>query len=445
VERALLCSLFLAPQRIDEVMEVVDPEDFTTRAHKNIYNAMLTLYENNEKIDVELISETLKKNGDYKESGGEGILNEILDSVPTAANIISYAETVHDKARLRKLGEIATKIVEDAYNENDDVQNIIDRAERNIFKITEDKKATNIIPLWEALQGEIDRIDKVYKTKGLTGITSGYSDLDRITGGFHHSDLVIIAARPSMGKTAFALNIALNAAMDEKKSSILLFSLEMSESQLTQRLLAVDAKIELEKIKNGFLSENDFAMLGVSLGRLAKTNIYIADIPLINELEIRTIARRLKATGKLDMIVIDYLQLIRGRTGSRGDFNRQQEVSEISRSLKGVARELDIPVIALSQLSRSVESRPNKRPLLSDLRESGSIEQDADIVMFLYRDDYYAIMRDGQGTEFQAEEPSEKGVVEIIIAKHRNGPTDTVKLKFFREFTKFANYTDRIE
>ncbi|MDR1832798.1 MAG: replicative DNA helicase [Fusobacteriaceae bacterium] len=433
VERALLCALFLAPQRIDDVMEIVETEDFTTRAHKSIYDAMLQLFEKNEKIDVALVAEMLRKSGNFKDSAGEEILSEILDSVPTAANILSYAQTVQDKARLRRLGEIGTKIVEDAINENDDVQNIIDRAERNIFKITESKRAKNIIPLAEALQGEIDRIDKVFKTKGLTGVSSGYAGLDQLTGGFQNSDLIIIAARPSMGKTAFALNIALNAAKSEEKHSVLVFSLEMSESQLTQRLLAVDAKIELEKIKNGFLSESDFGALGVSLGRLAKTNVYIADMPVINELEIRTIARRMKSTGKLDLIVIDYLQLIHGRSGGRGDFNRQQEISEISRALKGVARELDIPIIALSQLSRAVEARNPKIPLLSDLRESGSIEQDADIVMFLYRDDYYN------------EDSEEKGLVDVIIAKHRNGPTDKVKLRFFREFTRFDNYTPHME
>ncbi|MDR1834976.1 MAG: replicative DNA helicase [Fusobacteriaceae bacterium] len=426
-ERALLCCLFLAPEKMGEIVEILEPEDFTARARKNIYRAMLKIFERGEAIDVELVSDTLKRNGDYSESGGEETLGEILESVPTSANILSYAKIVQDKARLRRLGEAATKIVEEAYAENDDAQNIIDRAESYLFKVTENKKANNIISMPEALKEEMDRIDKVYKSRGIIGISTGYSELDAMTGGLQDSNLIIIAARPSMGKSAFAQNIALNAALDGKH--IMIFSLEMSQSELLQRFLAMSAKINLTHIGNSFLlGDDDFGKLGNYVGKLAKAKINIVDSGNINELEIRTKARRYKSRGELDMIIIDYLQLIRGRGSGRGEFNRQQEVSEISRSLKGIARELNVPIIALSQLSRSVESRNDRRPLLSDLRESGSIEQDADVVMFLYRDEYYL-----------KEESQRKGITDVIIAKHRNGPTGDVSLRFFGEYVKFTN------
>ena len=312
-----------------------------------------------------------------------------------------------------------------------DSDNILDKAEGLIFKISENADSKDLVSLKDVIAEEFVRLEKVYQNKGVaTGISSGYSDFDQMTSGFHESDLVILAARPAMGKTAFALNIALNAAMKSNKA-VLLFSLEMSSSQLLQRLLAIDAGIALQKIRNGFLDPDDWGKLGLSSMRLSNSEINIADLPNVNVLEIRAIARRLKAAGKLDMIIIDYLQLIRG-SSSKGD-NRQQEISEISRALKGIARELDIPVIALSQLSRAPEMRSDRRPMLSDLRESGAIEQDADMVIFLYRDDYYN------------EESEDKGITEVIIGKQRNGPVGTVKLKYFHEYTRFGNFTSKID
>ena len=351
--------------------------------------------------------------------------------MPTAANIIEYAKIVKEKATLRRLGEVGTKIVELAYEGYEEVDNILDKAEGMIFKISENVDSKDLVSLKDVIAQEFVRLEKVYQNKGVaTGISSGFSDFDQMTSGFHPSDLIILAARPAMGKTAFALNLALNAAMKSKKG-VLLFSLEMSSSQLLQRLLSIEAGIGLQKIRNGFLDPDDWGKLGLASMKLSNSEINIADLPNVNVLEIRAIARRLKAAGKLDMIIIDYLQLIKGNS-TRGD-NRQQEISEISRALKGIARELDIPIIALSQLSRATEQRADRRPMLSDLRESGAIEQDADMVMFLYRDDYYN------------EDSEDKGLTEVIIGKQRNGPVGTIKLRFFHEYTRFENFTSRIE
>ena len=435
-EKAVLCSIFLRPDKFDEVLEIVKPEDFYKRAHQDIFGAMIDIFsDTNDRdgvvIDETLVIEKLKENGKYEESGGEETLYDILENVPTAANILSYARIVKDKSVLRKLGDVGTKIVEMVYDEYEEVKTVLDKAESMIFKVAENKDAKDVIPIREAMGNEMIRLDKIYKNKGHTGISSGYVDFDAKTSGFHPSDLVILAARPSMGKTALALNFALNVAMKEKKT-VLIFSLEMSEAQLSERFLAIDAAVPLQKIRSGFLDDKDLGMIGTSVGRLAGTDLIIADTPSVNVLEIRTIARRLKARGSLDMIVIDYLQLIRG-SSSRYSDNRQQEISDISRSLKSIARELDIPVVALSQLSRAVESRSDRRPMLSDLRESGAIEQDADVVMFLYRDEYYN------------EDSQDKGITEVIIGKQRNGPTGTVKLRFFNEYTRFENYTNKVD
>ena len=344
---------------------------------------------------------------------------------------MEYAKIVKEKATLRKLGEVGTKIVELAYEGYEEVDNILDKAEGLIFKISENADNKDLVSLKDVTAQEFVRLEKVYQNKGVaTGISSGYSDFDQMTSGFHESDLIILAARPAMGKTAFALNIALNAAMKSEKA-VLLFSLEMSSSQLLQRLLAIEAGIALQKIRNGFLDPDDWGKLGLASMKLSNSEINIADLPNVNVLEIRAIARRLKAAGKLDMIIIDYLQLIRG-SSSKGD-SRQQEISEISRALKGIARELDIPIIALSQLSRAPEMRADRRPMLSDLRESGAIEQDADMVIFLYRDDYYN------------EESEDKGITEVIIGKQRNGPVGTVKLRYFHEYTKFEGFTTMVD
>lgn len=430
-ERAVLGGIFLKEDAFADIIEILSPNDFYKNAHRLIYEAMREIYNLGEKIDPIVVMNQLKKEEKFEEIGGDQVFYDIIEEVPTAANIVAYAKIIKEKATLRRLGDVGTKIVEMAYEGYDEVETILDRAEGMIFKISENNDSKDIVKIRDAMAEEFLRLEKVYANKGTTiGISSGFADFDQMTSGFQPSDLIILAARPAMGKTAFALNLALNAAVKSNKA-VLLFSLEMSSSQLLQRLLAVEAGIGLQKIKTGFLAPEDWGRLGIASGRLAQTEINIADTPNVGVLEIRAYARRLKAAGKLDMILIDYLQLIKGSSGKNE--NRQQEISDISRSLKGIARELDVPIIALSQLSRATEQRADRRPMLSDLRESGAIEQDADMVMFLYRDDYYN------------EETEEKGITEVIIGKHRNGPTGTVKLRFFHELTKFENYTNKID
>lgn len=430
-EKSVLGGIFLKPDIFGDVVEILHPNDFYKNGHKLIYEAMRDIYNSGTGIDPIVVVNKLKKNEKFDELVGEQLLFDIISDVPTAANIIEYAKIVKEKATLRRLGEVGTKIVELAYEGYEEVDNILDKAEGMIFKISENVDSKDLVSLKDVIAQEFVRLEKVYQNKGVaTGISSGFSDFDQMTSGFHPSDLIILAARPAMGKTAFALNLALNAAMKSKKG-VLLFSLEMSSSQLLQRLLSIEAGIGLQKIRNGFLDPDDWGKLGLASMKLSNSEINIADLPNVNVLEIRAIARRLKAAGKLDIIIIDYLQLIKGNS-TRGD-NRQQEISEISRALKGIARELDIPIIALSQLSRATEQRADRRPMLSDLRESGAIEQDADMVMFLYRDDYYN------------EDSEDKGLTEVIIGKQRNGPVGTIKLRFFHEYTKFENFTSRIE
>ncbi|WP_410208246.1 replicative DNA helicase [Fusobacterium sp.] len=430
-ERSVLGGIFLKPDVFGDIIGFLTPEDFYKNAHGMIYEAMRDIYNTGTKIDAVVVANRLKKNEEFDELVGDQLLYDIVTGVPTAANVLEYAKIVKEKSTLRKLGDVGTKIVELAYEGYEEVDNILDKAEGLIFKISENADSKDLVSLKDVIADEFVRLEKVYQNKGIaTGISSGYSDFDQMTSGFHESDLVILAARPAMGKTAFALNIALNAAMKSSKA-VLLFSLEMSSSQLLQRLLAIEAGIGLQKIRNGFLDPDDWGKLGLASMKLSNSEINIADLPNVNVLEIRAIARRLKAAGKLDMIIIDYLQLIRG-SSSKGD-NRQQEISEISRALKGIARELDVPVIALSQLSRAPEMRADRRPMLSDLRESGAIEQDADMVIFLYRDDYYN------------EESEDKGITEVIIGKQRNGPVGTVKLRYFHEYTKFESFTSKID
>ncbi|WP_300340931.1 replicative DNA helicase [Fusobacterium sp.] len=430
-EKSVLGGILLKPDIFGDIVEILNPNDFYKNGHKLIYEAMRDLYNTGTQIDPIVVVNRLKKNDKFDELVGEELLYEIISDVPTAANIIEYAKIVKEKSTLRRLGDVGTKIVELAYEGYEEVDTILDKAEGMIFKISENVDSKDLVSLKDVIAQEFIRLEKVYQNKGVaTGISSGFSDFDQMTSGFHPSDLVILAARPAMGKTAFALNLALNAAMKNNKG-VLLFSLEMSSSQLLQRLLSIEAGIGLQKIRNGFLDQDDWGKLGLASMKLSNSEINIADLPNVNVLEIRAIARRLKAAGKLDMIVIDYLQLIKG-SNAKND-SRQQEISEISRALKGIARELDIPIIALSQLSRATEQRADRRPMLSDLRESGAIEQDADMVLFLYRDDYYN------------EESEDKGLTEVIIGKQRNGPVGTVKLRFFHEYTKFANFSAKAD
>ncbi|MGL5917926.1 MAG: replicative DNA helicase [Cetobacterium sp.] len=430
-ERSVLGGIFLKPDIFSEVIEFISSADFYKMAHRIIFEVMQEVYNLGQSIDPIIVMDRLKRKDKFDAIGGESIFYEIIEEVPTAANILTYAKIIKEKATLRKLGDIGTKIVEMTYEGYEDVDTILDKAEGMIFKVAESKESKDIISLKEVVTNEFERLEQLLQNRGVTtGISTGFKHFDEMTSGFHPSDLVVLAARPSMGKTAFALNLALNASMKGGKA-VLVFSLEMSSSQLLQRLLAIEAGIGLQKIRNGFLGEDDWGKLGIASGRLASAEINIADVPNVNVLEIRSIARRLKAAGKLDMIVIDYLQLIKGTSGKSD--NRQQEISDISRSLKGIARELDIPIIALSQLSRAPEQRADRRPMLSDLRESGAIEQDADMVVFLYRDDYYN------------DESEQKGITEVIIGKQRNGPVGTINLKFFHDITKFGDYTTKVD
>ncbi|MGL4910489.1 MAG: replicative DNA helicase [Cetobacterium sp.] len=430
-ERSVLGGIFLKPDIFSEVIEFINSADFYKMAHRIIFEVMQEVYNSGQSIDPIIVMDRLKRKDKFDAIGGETIFYEIIEEVPTAANILTYAKIIKEKSTLRKLGDIGTKIVEMTYEGYEDVDTILDKAEGMIFKVAESKESKDIISLKEVVTNEFERLEQLLQNRGVTtGISTGFKHFDEMTSGFHPSDLVVLAARPSMGKTAFALNLALNASMKGGKA-VLVFSLEMSSSQLLQRLLAIEAGIGLQKIRNGFLGEDDWGKLGIASGRLANAEINIADVPNVNVLEIRSIARRLKAAGKLDMIVIDYLQLIKGTSGKSD--NRQQEISDISRSLKGIARELDIPIIALSQLSRAPEQRADRRPMLSDLRESGAIEQDADMVVFLYRDDYYN------------DDSEQKGITEVIIGKQRNGPVGTINLKFFHDITKFGDYTTKVD
>lgn len=428
-EKSVLGGILLKQDVLEDVIEILKINDFYKLAHQYIYEVMLDCYNQGLGIDPIIINEKLKKKNKFDDIGGESILFEIIETVPTAANVINYARIVKEKAILRGLISVGSKIVELAHDGFEEVDSILDKAESLIFKVAENKENKEIVSLKELIQPELERLEQVVHNKGVTtGISSGFKNFDTMTSGFHDSDLVILAARPSMGKTAFVLNLALNAAVKQNKG-VLVFSLEMSNSQIFQRMLAIESKIALNKIRNGFIDEHEWGQLGIASGKLANSNVQIADVPNVTVLEIRAMARRLKAAGKLDMILIDYLQLIRG-TG-KGD-NRQQEISDISRALKGIARELNVPVIALSQLSRAPEQRADRRPMLSDLRDSGAIEQDADMVVFLYRDEYYN------------EDSESKGVAEVIIGKQRNGPVGTVKLTFLNDLQKFADYTDAV-
>ena len=448
-EEALLGSIFIKPDVLSELMEVVNANDFYKNNYKLIFSEMIEIYKTTTIIDSLVLLNSLRKKGILDEVGGEQIIYDLTDVVPTAANARTYAQIVRDNSIQRKLIDTGTKITEMAYRGYDDIDSMLDKAESMIFKIAEAKEKKDIISLKDLADMKLKAMEGQPKGKLITGIPSGYTDYDTLTKGFHGSDLVILAARPAMGKTAFSLNLALNVAKQGK--GVLVFSLEMGNEQLFDRLLATETKIPLSKIKDGNFKEDEWAQYASGMGRLADLPLYISDSSSVNILEIKAISRRLKAEGKLDMIFIDYLQLISSTEGSRK--SREQEISEISRSLKVIAKELNVPVLTLSQLSRAVESRSDKRPMLSDLRESGAIEQDADMVMFLYRDDYYQAMssnhgQDNQNGHNQNEQqqyappvPNNNPVkvVEVIVGKHRNGPTGTVKLGFRLEYQQFIN------
>ncbi|WP_174734668.1 replicative DNA helicase [Mesobacillus harenae] len=430
-EQAVLGAIFLEPSALTLATEVLIPEDFYRASHQKIFEAMLKLNDEGKAVDLITVTESLAAAKLLEDTGGVSYLSELAGSVPTAANIEYYARIVEEKSLLRRLIRTATNIAQDGYTREDEVGALLSEAEKNILEVSRRTNAGAFHNIKDVLVRTYDNIETLHNRVGdVTGIATGFNDLDKMTAGFQRNDLIIVAARPSVGKTAFALNIAQNVAT-KTGENVAIFSLEMGAEQLVMRMLCAEGNIDAQRLRTGSLTDDDWGKLTMAMGSLSNSGIFIDDTPGVKISEIRSKCRRLKQETGLGMILIDYLQLIQG-SGRSGE-NRQQEVSEISRTLKELARELQVPVIALSQLSRGVEQRQDKRPMMSDIRESGSIEQDADIVAFLYRDDYYD------------KESESKNIIEIIIAKQRNGPVGTVQLAFVKEFNKFVNLERRFD
>ena len=439
-EEAVLGSILLEQDSIISVMEFLVPDDFYRVAHQLIFAAMIELNQNSEAIDPITVSEKLRQKNQIDNVGGEAGIIELLDKVPTAANVEFYTQIVLEKSTRRKLIKTSTNIVKNAYQEDETIANVLDTAERDILSVSEGRNKAGFIPIRDVLHDAYESLEERSKNNGeVTGIATGYIGLDRMTSGLHADELIILAARPSVGKTAFVLNIAKNVTVNLNET-LAIFSLEMGAESLVERIICSHASINAGHLKTGKLTDEEYTQYFVATGVLAEAPIYIDDTPGIRVSEIRAKCRRLKQERtNLVLVVIDYLQLIEGN----GKESRQQEVSEISRNLKKLAKELKVPVIALSQLSRGVEQRQDKRPIMSDIRESGSIEQDADIVAFLYRDDYYRQEPDENG---QVPEVEPNSTIEVIIEKNRSGPRGTVELNFMKEFNKFTNLVpDEIE
>lgn len=425
-EQSVLGAILVDKDAIMKIIDLLVPGDFYRDDHAQIYEACLTLFEKRRPIDLVTLTEEFEKKGTLKDIGGSSYLATLANIVPTASHVVSYAQIVKEKATLRRLISSGSQIVGLGYDEERDVDELLDEAEQSLFAVSQGIQHDQFIPIRDILATSFERIDELHKEKGrLRGVRTGFRDLDELLSGLQPSDLILLAARPSIGKTSFALSVAEHVAL-ENKIGVGVFSLEQSRDQLVDRMLSSVAGVDGWKLRTGNLSDEDFPKIGFAMGVLSEAPLFIDDTPMLNVMELRAKARRLQAEHGLGLIIIDYLQLIQGRT-TRGDPNRVQEVSDISRSLKALARELNVPVIALSQLNRSVESRPDKRPMLSDLRESGSLEQDADVVMFLYREDYY-----DQNTD-------KKNIVDVLIRKHRNGPIGQIELFFVKEQTRFRS------
>ena len=431
-EQSVLGGIMLDNQALNSALEILDADDFYSEAHRKIFSAIIELYNKSEPCDIITLSNILKNRTQLDQAGGISYLSALSDSVPSAANISHYAKIVKEKSILRKLIGTATEILHKSYTSSSDIDTVLDEAEHAIFEISENKIRPTFSPFKDLIKDSVKTIEKLYERKELvTGVPTGFEKLDDITSGLQKSDLVIIAGRPSMGKTAFAMNIAQYAAL-EAGIPVAIFSLEMSKEQLALRMLSSEARVDSQRIRRGFLGEADWPKLITAAGRLSEAQIFIDDSPAISALEMKAKARRLKSEVNLGLIILDYLQLMRG--GGSKD-SREQEISEISRSLKTLAKELNVPVIALSQLNRKVEDRTNKRPQMADLRDSGAIEQDADLIAFIYRDELYD----------KSEENPEKGMAEIIVGKQRNGPTGMVKLAFQDKFARFENLARGID
>jgi len=423
-ERSVLGAILIRNDVLNHASEIVDAHDFFREAHRLIFDRMISLNERGAAIDLVTLKDELARAGELEQVGGAAYVASLVDGVPRATNVEHYAKIIKEKSTLRSLIYAAGKILSNAYAAELEADELLDESERAIFAIADDRLRTGFVPLRDLVTGSFDAIQQLQEHKGLvTGVPTGFVDLDERTSGLQPSDLIIVAARPAMGKTSFTLNIAQHVGTRTGKT-VGFFSLEMSKEQLFMRLLTAEARIDAHRLRGGFLSDKDYGRLSTALGTLAEAKVFIDDTPSIGVLEMRAKARRLKAEHGLDLLVVDYIQLMQGR----GRFeNRQLELASISRAMKGLAKELRIPIVALSQLSRAPEGRKDRRPQLSDLRESGALEQDADVVLFIYREDQY--------------EPTEEneGVAEIIIGKQRNGPTGTVRLAFLREFTRFEN------
>jgi len=429
-ESSVLGGILLENDAINQVCEILRAEDFYRESHRKIFRAMIEITDRNEPVDLITLSDFLKGKNELEAVGGSAYLAALADFVPTAANISYYAKIVREKAILRSLITTATEIATRGYEEQGNVEEFLDSAEKVIFDISEKKIKAAFMAVGDMITDTLKTIDKLYQRKEMvTGVPTGYEDLDKLTAGLQPADLIIIAGRPGMGKTAFALNMATNAAYSGIGAAI--FSLEMAKEQLVLRMLCSEARVNSSKVRSGYLGERDFPQLAKAAGRLHEAPIYIDDTPAISVLELRAKARRLlrDRSKKVGLIVVDYLQLMRGMGNAS---NREQEISEISRSWKALAKELNVPVIALSQLNRKVEDRTGRKPQMSDLRESGAIEQDADVIMFIYREEVYDKSNDDV-----------KGKAEVIVEKQRNGPTGTITLTFIGEYTRFENYTER--
>lgn len=423
-EKSVLGAMLIDEEAIGAAIEILDETWFYEEAHRKIFRAITGLYGERKNVDLITLSDKLRKEGTLDEIGGASYLSLIIDLVPTSANVEHYAHIVKEKGVLRRLIRNATQIVSESYESNGNVESVVDNAERLIFEVADLKQKQKSVHIKELIKKSIETLDHLYQRKQhVTGIATGFERFDHMTSGLQNSDLIIIAGRPSMGKSALAVSIAEHVGI-ELKQGVGIFSLEMSKEQLVQRMLCSQARVDAHKVRSGFLSPSDWPKLTAAAGKLSESQIYIDDTPAISVLELRAKARRLKANSNIQLIILDYLQLMRSTVKSD---SRQQEISEISRSLKALARELSIPVIALSQLSRAVESRQDHKPQLSDLRESGAIEQDADLVVLLMREEYY--------------NPTEenKGIADVMIAKQRNGPVGTVKLTFIKEYMRFEN------
>ncbi len=426
-EQSLLGGILVDAESLNKVADIVGPDDFYKEAHSKIYEVMLDLYDKNEPIDLITVSGAAKDKGIIERIGGVTYLNTLVDQMPSSANITQYAKMVREKALVRNLMNVATEIIEKGHDVEMGVENYLDDAEKMIFQVAENKLRPSFFSVRDIVKENVKTIERLDQNKqSVIGVPTGYTDLDRVTSGLQPSDLIVVAGRPSMGKTAFCMNIAQYVGcQDGSPMQVGIFSLEMSKEQLVTRLLSSESEVGQSKLRTGSLSGMDWQRLAQAAGKLSDASIFIDDSPGMGVLELRARARRLKKEHGLSLLIIDYLQLMKGRTNSE---RREQEISEISRSLKGLAKELNIPVIAISQLNRMVEQREDRRPRLSDLRESGAIEQDAEVIIFIYRDEVYI-----------KDKEENKGIAEIIIGKQRNGPTDTVKLAFLSECAAFRN------